>query len=50
MAAGIPQGPALGQILNRLLEEVGDGLLENEASLLLARAKALAAQRPGLSS
>lgn len=50
MAAGIPQGPALGQILNRLLEEVGDGLLENEASLLLARAKALATQRPGLSS
>lgn len=39
--AGIPQGPCLGRILNRLLEAVGDGLVENKKPDLLRRAMEL---------
>ena len=38
MAMGIPQGPRLGRILNRLLESVTDGTLENERTALLKAA------------
>lgn len=41
MALGIPQGPKLGELLNRLLDEVSDGDLENEKEALLTRVKAL---------
>lgn len=37
MALGIPQGPAIGAVLTRLLDEVTDGTTENEASTLLRR-------------
>ena len=37
--AGIPEGPDMGRILNRLLDEVIDGTLENEKSALLGAAK-----------
>lgn len=37
----LAQGPALGRLLNRLLEEVGDGVLENSKPALLARAAQL---------
>lgn len=42
MDAGIPQGAILGRILNRLLEEVSEGELENREEPLLARALDLA--------
>ena len=41
MALGIPQGRELGKILNRLLDEVTDGELENEKEALLLRARVL---------
>lgn len=37
MELGIPPGPALGKLLNALLEEVLDGRLQNEKTALLAR-------------
>lgn len=37
--AGLPEGPDIGRILNRLLDEVIDGTLENEKSALLGAAK-----------
>ena len=36
LALGIPQGKAVGQMLNRLLEAVMDGSLPNEREALLA--------------
>lgn len=41
MALGIPQGPELGQILGRLLDEVTAGSVENQESALIARAMKL---------
>ncbi len=41
IATGIPQGPMLGKILNRLLKEVGDGILENDPQILCSRALTL---------
>ena len=41
MTLGIPQGRELGRILNRLLDEVTDGELENEKEALLLRARVL---------
>lgn len=41
MALGIPQGTELGRILNRLLDEVADGILENTTEALLLRAREL---------
>lgn len=46
MAQGIPQGPAIGRILTRLLEEVTDGTLENETAALQSRAAVLGADQP----
>lgn len=40
LAIGIPQGKAVGQMLNRLLEAVMDGSLPNEHDALLAYASA----------
>ena len=39
MAAGIPAGPAIGQVLERLLALVVDDPTLNERDALLARAK-----------
>ena len=41
MAMGIPQGPEMGRILNRLLDEVLEGSLENSPRALSRRAGAL---------
>ncbi len=41
MALGVPQGPELGKLLNRLLDEVTDGDLENEKEALLTRVRVL---------
>ncbi len=41
MRLGIPQGPELGRILGLLLDEVTDGVLENEKAALLHRAEVL---------
>lgn len=38
MALGIPPGPAVGQILNRLLQAVMEGRLPNERTALLRQA------------
>lgn len=39
MALGVPQGPELGKILNRLLDEVTDGEVQNEKEILLTRVR-----------
>ena len=44
LACGIPQGPAIGQVLRQLLAEVVEGELANERGALLARARQLAAR------
>lgn len=40
-AAGVPQGPAVGRILNALLSEVCDERIENSREALLSRAREL---------
>ena len=45
MAHGIPAGPLLGQCLNRLLEQVLDEQLSNEADALLDAARAFFIER-----
>ena len=41
IAAGVPQGPQVGEILSRLLEEVMDERLPNEREALLQRVRQL---------
>ncbi len=41
LARGVPQGPQVGLLLHRLLEELLDGNLENEREALLARLEEL---------
>ncbi len=38
---GVPSGPQVGQLLNRLLNEVIDGTLENDRTVLLRRLQSL---------
>lgn len=40
-AVGVPAGPAIGKILNQLLEQVIDGALTNERNVLLQAAESL---------
>ncbi|HVT39197.1 MAG TPA: CCA tRNA nucleotidyltransferase, partial [Gemmatimonadaceae bacterium] len=47
LAAGIASGPALGHVLQRLLDEVIDDPAHNTRDRLLARARSLAATLPG---
>ena len=41
LARGVPQGPRIGALLHRLLEEVLDGRVKNERKALLARLEEL---------